>query len=466
MNRDIAISAIETYFDEGKFFDDLARRIAIRTDSNESKLNPALEFYLKDELTPYLAAMGFCCEVFPNPELDGGPLLIAERFEGPGLPTVLTYGHCDVVPGDETQWQQGLSPWLMVNQNGRWYGRGTADNKGQHTINLAALNCVLKTRGKLGFNIKLLIESSEEIGSPGLNEFAHTHKEKLKADVLIASDGPRLSAKQPTLFMGSRGVYNFRMSLDLRESEHHSGNWGGLLANPGIILSHAIASIISAEGEILVKDILPEKPIPESIRKSIVNLQFDGGEDGPEIDPGWGQPGLTAAEKIFAWNTFEILSFTTGNPDNPMNSIPHRAEAICHIRFVPPSDSTTFLKVIRDHLDRNGYSAIELEALPHGMQATRLEPDHSWVQWVLHSIKNTSNSNVDVIPNLGGSLPNSVFSETIGMPTIWIPHSYPACLQHAPNEHILPSIARDALRLMTGIWWDMGNESTPMDALL
>jgi hypothetical protein len=64
-----------------------------------------------------------------------------------------------------------------------------------------------------------------------------------------------------------------------------------------------------------------------------------------------------------------------------------------------------------------------------------------------------------MLPNLGASLPNDVFTDIIGMPTVWVPHSYPACSQHAPNEHLLASIARDGLRLMTGLFWDIGAKS-------
>jgi len=462
MTREAAISKIDSYFENDGFFEDLSRRVAIRTESQDPDRKPELLTYLSDEILPFLKTLGFSGEIFSNPVERGGPFLIAERFEGENLPTVLSYGHGDVVPGYDAQWKEGLSPWSLIRKDDRWYGRGTADNKGQHTINLAALKCVLDTRGSLGFNIKILLETSEELGSPGLKEFAALHRERLKADVLIASDGPRLSPDRPTLFMGSRGVFNFKMSLNLRDGGHHSGNWGGLLANPGIILSHAIASMVSAKGEILVKGVRPPGPIPNSVRAAISDLLVDGGEGAPEIDLDWGEPGFTTGEKVFGWNTFEVLSFITGNPSNPVNAVPPRAEAVCHIRFVPPSNAATFLTAIRDHLDQRGFSMIELEAMRDVMQATRLDPDHPWVQWAVRSIENTSKSKVDILPNLGGSLPNEVFSETIGMPTIWVPHSYAACSQHAPNEHILPSVSRDALRVMTGLWWDLGSGNTPI----
>jgi acetylornithine deacetylase/succinyl-diaminopimelate desuccinylase-like protein len=105
--------------------------------------------------------MGFNCEVFDNPSNDGGPLLVARRYESGNVPTVMTYGHGDVVRGYDEQWREGLNPWLVTEEGERWYGRGTADNKGQHTINLAAMKTVLETRGQLGFNVVALIETGE-----------------------------------------------------------------------------------------------------------------------------------------------------------------------------------------------------------------------------------------------------------------------------------------------------------------
>src|SRR5690606_10213209 len=149
------------------------------------------------------------------------------------LPTLLTYGHGDVVRGYDEQWRDGIGPWDMKKEGERWYGRGTADNKGQHSINIAALKACLEARGgRLGYNVIALIETGEETGSPGLREFCREHKQDLKADLLIASDGPRLNAATPTVYFGSRGVFNFTLAVDLRDGGHHSGNWGGLLANP------------------------------------------------------------------------------------------------------------------------------------------------------------------------------------------------------------------------------------------
>ena len=303
---------------------------------------------------------------------------------------------------------------------------------------------------------------SEEIGSPGLREFCSRESDRLRADVLIGSDGPRLVPTEPTIFLGTRGAINFELSVDLRAGGHHSGNWGGLISNAGVRLANALASIVGPKGEILVPELRPEVLVP-SIRAALAGCRVDGGEDGPAIEPDWGEPGLTPVERVFGWNTFEVLAFTSGNPDKVVNAIPPRARAWCQIRFTVDRDPATFLPAIRRHLDDNGYPdvAVEQDDDDVVMHATRLLPDHPWVKWAAASIERTVGRPPMVVPNLGGSLPNDIFADVIGVPTIWVPHSYASCSQHAPNEHLLASVAREGLAMMTGLFWDVGDPGSP-----
>ncbi len=458
MSRDQAVAYALACFDDGRFRQALARRVAYKTESQEATSTPVLYAYLVDEIAPALAGMGFDSKVVDNPASGKSPFLLAQRIEAGATLNLLTYAHGDVVRGDPTQWRQGLNPWDVVVDGNRWYGRGTADNKGQHTINLAALEQVLRARkGRLGYNVKIIFEMGEEVGSPGLNEVSEKFSQELAADLFIASDGPRVAASRATLFLGSRGVFNFDLRLKLREGAHHSGNWGGLLRNPGIRLAHAIASLVDAHGRILVPALLP-KEIPENVRSALRNIEFGGGPNDPQIDPQWGEPGLSAAERVIGWNTLEVLAFTTGNAAMPVNAIPFDARAHCHMRFVVGSDVDNFATHIREHLLRHGFDDVEVRVNDLRMDATRLDPDSPWVRWGLASIEHSTGNRPALLPNLGGSLPNAVFSETLNLPTLWVPHSYPACSQHAPNEHLLADTARESLRIMAGLFWDLGEQ--------
>lgn len=452
-----AIQSIEAYFDDGSFLKDLGRRVAIPTESQNPDRAASLSEYLESEMRGSLERMGFEISIHPNPAPNRGPFLIGTRMEDPSLPTVFTYGHADVIRGQDASWREGLSPWKVTVEGDRIYGRGTADNKGQHTINLAAFDTVMKARGgKLGFNLKVLLETGEEVGSPGLKAFCESQKEKLRADVLIASDGPRLQPNQPTLYMGTRGAMNFEMTADFRAGGHHSGNWGGLISNPGIVLAHAIASITDARGSIRVPEWRPTTLTP-SVRRALEDLVISGGEDGPDVEPDWGEAELTPAERVFGWCSFEVLAFVTGNPERPVNAIPPNAKAFCQLRFVVGIDPREILPALRRHLDRLGFERVSIKASREEcLAATRLDPEHPWVQWAIASLQRTTGKKPAVLPNLGGSLPNDVFAETLGLPTVWVPHSYASCSQHAPNEHLLAPVAREALRIMTGLFWDLG----------
>jgi acetylornithine deacetylase/succinyl-diaminopimelate desuccinylase-like protein len=455
LTRDIAIQTATRQFDSGRFLDDLRRRVAYRTESQEPDSAERLRGYLDDELTPLLTHWGFTCRVVDNPVLGAGPFLIAHRHEDDALPTVLSYGHGDVVRGYDAQWRDGLTPWDVTIDGERWYGRGTADNKGQHSINLAALKAVLDARGgKLGFNLKLLFETGEEVGSPGLHELCTQLRGELAADVLIASDGPRLSAHRPTIFLGSRGLVNFKLELTLREGGHHSGNWGGLLRNPGVVLASAIASMVDANGRIRVDGLRPP-PIPESVRRALADIRVGGNPGEPAVDRDYGEPCLTPTERVFGWNTLEVLAFRTGNPEKPVNAIPPHALAYMQIRFVVGTDWQNLERIVRAHLDAHGFDMVELD-VERGAPATRVDPDNAWVQWALRSLRETTGEEPVLLPNLGGTLPNDVFADVLGMPTLWVPHSYPGCSQHAPNEHLLGPVVRDGLRIMAGLFWDLG----------
>jgi len=460
MNRSEAIALAGRQFDSGDFRETLSRRVAIPSESQNPERGPELARYLSEEIQPAFEAMGFSCRTLSQTRAKA-PFLFAERIEDAALPTVFGYGHGDVIRGLDAEWREGLSPWTLAESGGRWYGRGVADNKGQHSVNMQALSNVLTARGSLGFNAKYLIEMGEETGSPGLAALCESHKDLFAADLLIASDGPRLSAERPTIFLGSRGSINFDLTIEARKGGHHSGNWGGLISNPGIQLAHAIATIVSPTGQIRIPEWVPDA-LPAPVRRVLADCEVDGGAEGPTIEPWWGEPGLSPAERVFGWCSFEVLAFKTGNPEMPVNAIPPRAWARCQLRFVVGPDPKDFLPALRRHLDRQGFPMVQIATTREEMfHATRVDPDDPWVGWAAASLQATTGKKPAILPNLGGSLPNDIFTDILGLKTVWVPHSYPGCSQHAPNEHLPPAVLREGLQIMTGLYWDLGAGGTP-----
>ncbi|HEU5353231.1 MAG TPA: M20 family metallopeptidase [Actinocrinis sp.] len=454
MTRSAAVAAAIEYFDSGAFLADLTRRVALRTENG----SPDLRTYLGQEMVPAVERLGAAASIVDNPVAGGAPFLVARRREADDLPTVLVYGHADVVIAEPHRWRAGLDPWQVTVEQDRWYGRGTADNKGQHTINLAALEQVLRARGgRLGFNVSVLVDCGEESGSPGLRELCAQRRDELSADVLIASDGPRVAADRPTVFLGTRGTAAFTLRVDLRDRAYHSGNWGGALRNPATVLAHAVACLVDRRGRILVDGLRPPA-VPDSVREALRTLRIGGGPDDPDVDEDWGEPDLTPSERVIAWNSLEVLSLAAGNPATPVNAIPGSAHAHCQLRYVVGTDIAALARHLREHLDAQGFSMVTVHP-GMNMGASRTDPDDPWVRFVLDSLQRTDGAAPALLPNLGGSLPNDVFADDLGVKTIWIPHSYPACAQHAPDEHLLGSMARQALALMAGLYWDIGDRT-------
>jgi hypothetical protein len=132
------------------------------------------------------------------------------------------------------------------------------------------------------------------------------------------------------------------------------------------------------------------------------------------------------------------------------------------LRYVVGIDAADIVPALRRHLEKNGFPMVKVTQARDGFfSATRLDPEHPWVRWAAQSIRATTGANPAILPNLGGSLPNDVFADVLGLPTVWVPHSYAACSQHAPDEHLLAPLARDGLRIMAGLWWDLGERGTP-----
>jgi acetylornithine deacetylase/succinyl-diaminopimelate desuccinylase-like protein len=458
-SRDGAISRALSFFDDGGYAALLSRLVAIPSTSQDPDHAPALTRYLEEGLKPWVESLGFTTRINANPKPGFGPILTASRIEDPSLPTVLLYGHGDTVRGLDDQWHQGLKPWEVKDDGDRWYGRGTADNKGQHAIDLAALEAVLAERGKLGFNVKLVIETAEERGSLGLKDFVAANAEELAADVLIASDGPRVEPELPTITTGTRGTWHCDLAIRFRPGGVHSGHWGGLTRDPAVLLAHAIATIMDRNGKILVRDWLP--PMPNSVRELLNGCPIGGGGEAATVDEGWGEPGLTAAEKIYGWQSFIVLAMVSGRPENPVNAVAPDARAHCQIRYTVDADTSRFEPALRAHLDANGFDFVKIENAFVRMPASRTDPGNPWVGWTRASMEKTLAKRVQVIPNSSGGLPGDVFVDHLNVPLVWIPHSYSGCKQHGPDEHLLKASAREGIAAFAGIWWDLGEGGAP-----
>jgi acetylornithine deacetylase/succinyl-diaminopimelate desuccinylase-like protein len=457
-----AIAEAYRGFDSGAYLARLRALVAVPTESQIDGSLPALTRYCTETMPTLMQGMGFDTVVLDNPREGRGPVFVATRIEDPGLPTVLVYGHGDVVRGLAPKWSEGLDPWQVTQRGEKWYGRGTVDNKGQHLIAIDALRAVIAERGRLGFNAKVLVETGEEQGSPGLRELLRAEKERLAADVFVGLDGPRQTTFMPEMKLGARGGVAFDLVVHLRDHAHHSGHWGGVLTDPGFVLAQAMASIVDRKGRILVDGWTP-KEIPPAVKRAIGALVFEDIPGLPEGDPDWGEPGLTKAEKIFGWTSVIVLAALTGHPDAPTNAVQGEARARLQVRHCADIRGADIVPALRRHLDAQGFQIVRIEPVMERdmFGASRTDPDDPWVGFVAASMQRSAGRAPNIVPNSSGSNPSDMFQEELGLPVIWIPNSYAGCNQHGPDEHALAPLLREGLGLMAGLWWDIGEGQTP-----
>src|ERR1700732_1063077 len=388
MTRADAIARAHQHLHSGEFLAELDRRVAYPTESQNPERRGALRAYLEEELKPAFSQLDFSTKLIESPT-GKSPYLLAEYRERGSAPTVLMYGHGDVVDGMVGDWRDNLDPWRTTTAGNRVYGRGTADTKGQHSINMSALKAVREMRGgRLGFNAKFIIETGEEIGSPDLRQVCEQLREELKADLFLASDGPRLSADRPTIFLGCRGGTRIHLDVKLRDGAHHSGNWGGVLANPATILASAIATLVDGKGRLLLDELKPPR-LSNQIRAALAAVEIEPMAEEPALSASWGEEGLSAAERLYAWNTLEVLAISSGNIDQPANAIPGEARAVLQLRFVVGTKVDKLAEIIRAHLHARGFSMVEVSATQR-FAASRTDFDSRWVGWVAESIRQTT----------------------------------------------------------------------------
>ncbi|RVT97766.1 M20/M25/M40 family metallo-hydrolase [Rhodovarius crocodyli] len=455
--RDGAIARAHAGYDDGRFLERLSALVAVPTESHPPGRKPDLEHYARDVLGPMMAGMGFDVRLLDNPEPIHGPAMLATRIEDPALPTVLIYGHGDVVRGMPELWRAGLDPWKVTVEGDRLYGRGVVDNKGQHLVAIEALAAVLAERGRLGFNVKVMVETGEEAGSPGLKAMLERDRALCAADVFIAFDGLRQSTTIPEVTLGTRGSAAMDLVVELREGGFHSGHWGGLLTDPGVILAHAIASIVSQDGRILVPGWTPAE-IPQAVRDACAAVITEDLAGAPSADAGWGEPGMSRAERIFMWSSAVVLASISGQPASPVNAVGGTAKARIQLRHTVDVPADGIIPALRAHLDARGLSMVDVRPVTERQYfpASRTDPEDPWVKRTVASMARTAGRRPNIVPNIGASGPSEFFREALGTPVIWIPLSYGGCSQHGPDEHGLGSLFREGLGLVAGLWWDFG----------
>ena len=221
---------------------DIVSKPSIGTDPEQTRL-------CAEAIRDKMKAMGIPAQIL---ETINNPVIYAELpASRENMPTVLFYGHYDVQPARDLElWNS--DPFVPEIRNGRIYGRGVADNKGQFLTQLLAIEAYLKQTGEVPVNVKVILDGEEEIGSKGLADFAAKNKELLKADLVYTSDGGTQNPEIPTINFGVRGVMNFDLTLETASTDNHSGNKGGVTRNPAWDMVQLLNKMLDENGRVLI----------------------------------------------------------------------------------------------------------------------------------------------------------------------------------------------------------------------
>lgn len=396
-----------------------------------------------DHARGLLAAAGLDATVG---ETGGWPAVVGVGPQRPDAPTVLIYGHYDVQPPDPLD--QWLSPpFEPTVRDGRMYGRGTGDNKGQHLAQILACETLLACRGALPCNVKVLLDGEEETGSPNLAAFATAHRDELAADLAVWSDGPVHESGRFSLVFGVRGILSFELRARGANRTLHSGNWGGVPPQPLWTLVHLLASMRAPDGRITVEGFGDAvRPVTDLDRAAFERLPLD--VDGVKASLGIGKLDEPADrgfyERLAAWPTLTIngLHGGYGGPGT-QTIIPHEAVAKCDVRMVHAQTADEVFAAIRAHVQRH---APDVEVVYQGsMEPSRTPLDSPYTEPIRRGMAAAQGEDPLQVPSLGGSLPLYVLSDVLGLPTFGMPYANVDESNHAPNENL------ELDRFITGI---------------
>jgi acetylornithine deacetylase/succinyl-diaminopimelate desuccinylase-like protein len=381
-----------------------------------------------------VVAAGLDARVLPTA---GHPVVYGEGRTAGVARTVLIYGHYDVQPPEPLEaWT--TPPFEPTIRDGRIYARGAGDNKGQLFAHVKALEAVLATRGRLPVNVKLLFEGEEEMGSVHLPEFVAAHRELLRADVAFSSDGP-MHPRGPLVFFGCRGILELELVATGARRDLHSGNYGGVAPAPAVRLARAVASLWDRRGRVAVRGFYDRvRPPSAADRRVLRAIPFDAGAIARDIGvaPPRALRGAAYYRRLLLEPNLNVAGLGAGYVGPGFKtSIPREALARLDARLVMDQTPDEIEAKIRAHLRRHGFADVAVRRVGGSFLPSRTPVGHPFGRAVIRAVERAWGRRPIVIPNLGGGLPDHLFTQTLGLPSVWVPYAPHDESNHAPDEN-------------------------------
>ncbi len=395
-------------------------------------------------------------EVMPT---SANPVVFASKVIDPSAPTVLVYGHYDVMPVEPLElWN--TDPFEPVIQDGRLWARGADDDKGQSFLQVKAFEIALREK-LLKCNVKFLFEGGEEIGSPGLEDFCLAHKDLLKSDIILVSDTSMVGADVPSITTGLRGLAYWEIEVTGPNRDLHSGIFGGAVANPINVLCKMIAGITDNDGHITIPgfyDDVEEVSAREREMLAAVPYSEDKYRESLDVKALFGEKGYSTLERTAIRPTFDVCGIWGGfTGEGSKTVLPSKAYAKVSCRLVPHQEHEKISGMFIDYINRIAPDYVRVKVTPmHGGEGYVCPID-------LLAYKAAEKGYEDAFEKKplavrrGGSIPIiAAFEKVLGVKSILMGFGLESDATHSPNENMPIDIMDKGIEAIVGFYREYG----------
>ena len=389
------------------------------------------------------------------------PIVYGRIHEAPGAPTVLVYCHYDVQPVDPIDlWE--TSPFDPFLRDGRFVGRGVADDKGQLVMHLSAIEALRAAGRTPAVNLTFVFEGEEEYGSDSLYAWIEANQERLAADVAVISDTGYFEGNVPAITVGLRGIMYAQIDVVLSPVDLHSGGYGGTVENPANALARIIAALKGPDGRVRIPGFYDDVVVlTPAEREALAALPFDDEayRAGIPVTALVGETGWTTLERRGARPTLDVNGMWSGfQGEGAKTIIPAHAHAKVSTRLVANQDPHRVFASLRDYVAEVAAPGVTVTTTYiHGGEPSLTPMDHPATQAAARSLR--AIHGVDpVYIREGGSIPvTSAFDHTLGLPVVLLGFAQPSCNAHAPNEWFSLENFEAGTRVIVRFWDELAD---------
>ncbi len=367
----------------------------------------------------------------------GNPLVYAEKIVSSDAPTILIYGHYDVMPVAPLDlWKS--EPFTPEVREDRVYARGADDDKGQSMIQLKAFEYMVR-EDKLRHNVKFILEGEEEIGSPSLNAFLQENKELLACDVILVSDTSMLAPELPSLTTGLRGLAYWEIEVTGPNRDLHSGHFGGAVANPINVLCDLISKLTDADGRITIPGFYDDvEELSKEERQMLASIPFDEERYKVAIDVKAlkGEKGYSTIERNSCRPSFDVCGIWGGHTGEGSKTVlPSKAYAKVSCRLVPHQQHEKISKMFVDYIASIAPDYVRVKVTPmHGGEGYVCPITLPAYKAAEKGFEKAFGKKPLAVRR-GGSIPIiSDFEQILGVKTILMGFGLESNAIHSPNE--------------------------------